>query len=125
MSNELKPLFPAYLNSLKLRTPQGMSLTLDAAGNGSFKNWVMGYVLSFTQCQVDAGKDMSKYSWLNIQGGRVRSLDFDAFIRYADRMKLPPAFDALDFAMPSDQGHAGDYDLEQLFAWMIQVATSS
>jgi hypothetical protein len=216
VSNELKPLFPAYVNSLKLKSPQGQSLTLDAAGNGSFKDWVMGHVLSSAQAQVDAGKDMSTYSWLSVQGGKVRSLDFEAFVRYAGRMKLPPAFDALDassgennlfgtpstdnrhftdfsvqrntangavraedklvkmmnamhyigstdarnakrwrirygtidrdtslaipvilattlqnqgyavdFAMPWDQGHAGDYDLEQLFAWMIQVTTSS
>jgi len=213
VSNELKPLFPAYVNSLKLKSPQGQILTLDAAGNGSFKDWVSGYVLSSAQGQLDAGKDLGKYSWLSIQGGKVRSLDFDAFVRYAGRMKLPPAFDALDassgennlfgtpatdnrhftefsmqrntanaavraegklvkmmnamqyigsrdarnakrwrirhgtidrdtslaipvilatalqnqgyavdFAMPWDQGHAGDYDLEQLFAWMIQVA---
>ncbi len=216
VSNELKPLFPAYVNSLKLKSPQGQSLTLDAAGSGSFKDWVRGYVLSSAQGQVDAGKDMSTYSWLSVQGGKVRSLDFEAFVRYAGRMKLPPAFDALDassgennlfgtpstdnrhftdfsvqrntangavraedklvkmmnamhyigsadarnakrwrirhgtidrdtslaipvilattlqnqgyavdFAMPWDQGHAGDYDLEQLFAWMVQVARSS
>jgi hypothetical protein len=29
---------------------------------------------------------------------------------------------AVDFALPWDQGHAGDYDLEQLFAWMTQIA---
>jgi hypothetical protein len=213
VSNDLKPLFPAYVNSLKLKTPQGQSLTLDARGNGSFKDWVMGYVLASAQAQMAAGKDMTQYSWLSIQGGKVRGLDFNAFVRYAGRMKLPPAFDALDassgennlfgspatdirhftdfsmerstapgavraeaqlvkmmnamryighaevsnakrwrirhgtidrdtslaipvmlaaalenqgyavdFALPWDQGHAGDYDLEQLFAWMTQIA---
>lgn len=213
VSHALKPLFPGYVNSLQLRTPEGRSLVLDADGQGSFKDWVMGYVLSSAQGQLDAGKDIGKYSWLNIQGGKVRSLDVDAFVRFAGRMKLPPAFDALDassgennlfgtpstdnrhftefsmqrntasgavraqdkvvkmmnamqyigskdarnarrwrirhgtidrdtslaipvilatalqnqgyavdFAMPWDQGHAGDYDLEQLFAWMVRVA---
>ena len=27
----------------------------------------------------------------------------------------------VDFTMPWDQGHGGDYDLDELFAWMKQV----
>ncbi|WP_296509601.1 subtype B tannase [Rhodoferax sp.] len=216
VSNALKPLFPAYVNSLQLRTPQGQVLALDAHGNGSFKDWVATYVQASAQGQLDAGKDLNQHSWLTVQGGKVRSLDLDAFVRYAGRMKLPPAFDALDassgennlfgtastdnrhftdfsvqhstaggagraedklvkmmnamryigsqdarnakrwrirhgtidrdtslaipvilatalqnqgyavdFAMPWDQGHAGDYDLEQLFVWMTQVAKAN
>jgi len=28
---------------------------------------------------------------------------------------------SVDFAMPWNQGHAGDYDSEELFAWMEQI----
>jgi hypothetical protein len=214
VSDALKPLFPAYVNSLQLRTPQGQRLTLDAEGKGTFRDWVAGYLQASAQGQLDAGKDMSAYKWLAIQGGKVRAVDLDAYARYAGRMKLPPAFDALDassgennlfgnasvdnqhftdfsvknstaasatradgqrvkmmnamryigsaeaknatrwrirhgtldrdtslaipvilatalqnkgyavdFAMPWDVPHSGDYDLEQLFAWIKRIAS--
>ena len=30
---------------------------------------------------------------------------------------------AVDFAMPWDKGHGGDYDLEELFEWMDKIST--
>lgn len=30
---------------------------------------------------------------------------------------------AVDFALPWDRPHSGDYDLTELFAWMVRVAT--
>lgn len=96
VSDTLKPQFPAYVNGWGLRTPQGQALTLDAEGNGSFKDWVKGYVLASAQAAADAGKDLSSYSWLTIRAGTVQDMDFAAYARYARRMKLPPAFDALD-----------------------------
>lgn len=96
VSDALKPLFPAYVSSLQLCTPQGQKLTLDAQGKGTFRDWVAGYLQTSAQVQLDAGKDMSAYKWLTIQGGKVRAVDLDAYARYAGRMKLPPAFDALD-----------------------------
>ncbi len=215
LSDELKPSFPGYVNSLQMRSAQGQPLALDAAGNGSFKELVKGYVMASAQTALDGGKDMSKYSWLKIQASKVNDLDFDAYVRYVGRMKLPPAFDALDlssgennlfgtasvnsqhftafaaernsaanatrvddkpvkmmnamryigstdartsahwrvrhgsidrdtslaiptilvttlqnkgytvdFAMPWDVPHSGDYDLDQLFAWMSQVSSA-
>ena len=32
--------FPAYVNSLKLKRPDGAALTLDAEGNGTFRDLV-------------------------------------------------------------------------------------
>ncbi len=98
VSNQLKPLFPAYVNSLKLRTPSGDPLTLDDAGNGSFREWVKRHVIASAQAALDAGQDMSAYRWVTVVGGQVQDLDFDSYVRYLGRMKLPPAFDALDLS---------------------------
>jgi acetyl esterase/lipase len=215
LSDQLKPAFSTYLNSLQLRSNQGQPLTLDADGNGSFKEWVKHYVVASAQDALDAGKDMTRYSWLAVRDGKVQSLDYETFVRYAGRMKLPPAFDALDlsngendlfgsasqgarhftafaaqhntvagatladakvvkmmdamhyigtadartaahwrvrhgtidrdtslaiptllattlqnkgysvdFALPWDVPHSGDYDLDELFAWMVKVSSS-
>jgi hypothetical protein len=98
LSTQLKPAFSTYLNSLQLRSPQGQPMTLDADGNGSFKDWVKHYVMESAQAALNAGQDMQKYSWLAIREGAVEGMDIDAFVRYSGRLKLPPAFDALDLS---------------------------
>lgn len=37
--------------------------------------------------------------------------------------KLQNAGYAVDFALPWNQGHGGDYDLDELFAWMDKIST--
>jgi len=103
VSNALKPLFPAYLNSLGLRGPDGQSLTLDANGNGSFKAYVKSLVIASAQVALDAGKDLSSLDWLTVRNGKATDLDFDRYVRYAGRQKLPPAFDALDLSSGENQ----------------------
>lgn len=103
VSAQLKALFPAYLNSLNLKTPNGQRLSLDNNGNGSFKEYVKAYVIASAQKALDSGKDLSVHSWLTSSGGKVTGLDFDAFVRYQERMKTPPAFDALDLTSPENQ----------------------
>ena len=216
LSNLLKPLYPAYLNSLNLKSPEGKPLTLDAQGNGSFKNHIAGLLAKSAQTQLDAGKDLSDRTWLTVRKGKVVSVDFDAYAKAAGRQKTPPAFDGVDlsagenqlfgtntvdkrhftafsmqhntaanaeiadeetikimnplnyigkpginlpqnwrirvgtndrdtslavsavlaaklqnngqtvdYALPWDVGHGGDYDLDELFAWMKQVSSSA
>ena len=103
VSNQLKKQFPTYLNSLHLRAKDGTLLVLDGDGNGSFKELVESYVLASAQKALAAGKDLSKLSWLKIDDGRVTDLDFDAYLRYMQRMKTPPAFDALDLSAGENQ----------------------
>lgn len=103
LSDALQVTFPAYVNSLQLRSAQGQPLTLDAAGNGSFKNQVQAYVMASAQAALDAGQDLSQHRWLKLEGRKVQDLDFGAFVRYAGRMKLPPAFDALDLSSGENQ----------------------
>lgn len=98
VSEQLKTLFPTYVNSLKLKDTKGKLLTLDADGNGSFKDLVINYVIASAQKALNSGKDMSNYSFLKINGNQVTDLDFGAYLSYMERMKTPPAFDALDLS---------------------------
>ncbi|WP_394787156.1 subtype B tannase [Rhodoferax sp.] len=103
LSGELKALFPSYLNSLALRGPQGQALVLDSAGNGSFKEYIRSLVIASAQTALNEGKDLSGLAWLSVQNGVVMGLDWDGYVRYAGRMKLPPAFDALDLGSGENQ----------------------
>ena len=96
VSAELKALFPPYVNSLKLASPDGTALTLDSSGNGTFKEYIKGLIAASAQKELDAGKDLSTYTFLTIVNGKVTGVDFDAYTAYAGRQKLPPAFDGLD-----------------------------
>jgi hypothetical protein len=76
---------------------------LDSAGRGSFQAYVQSLVMASAQTALDQGSDLSGLAWLTVQGGVVRGLDWDAYVRYAGRMKLPPAFDALDLGSGENQ----------------------
>jgi hypothetical protein len=49
VSGQLKALFPAHLNSLGLRKADGTALTLDANGDGPFKDYVKSFVIAAAQ----------------------------------------------------------------------------
>lgn len=103
VSGELKVLFPAYVNSLKLKDRNGILLSLDDNGNGNFKELVKSYIMASAQKASDKGIDLSAHGWLKIENGKVKSLDFESFVKYQERMKTPPAFDALDNSSPENQ----------------------
>lgn len=115
VSKQLKQQFPTYLNSLHLTGKDGSLLVLDGDGNGSFRELVKSYVLVSAQKALAAGKDLSKLSWLKINDGRVSDLDFDAYVRYLQRMKTPPAFDALDVSAGGNQLFGSDRTDRQHF----------
>lgn len=113
VSNELKALFPDYLNSLELKSyephnangiglvkapgqvKKGTALTLDADGNGTFKDYVKSFVIQSAQKALDNGTVLTGMNWITIQDGVVTDIDFDKYVEYATRMKTPPAFDSL------------------------------
>jgi hypothetical protein len=95
-SKALKALFPNYVNGLGLKSSDGKALTLDVEGNGSFKDYIRSLLMESAQRAVNTGKDLSAQSWLKVQGGKVQSLDFEAYIRFAGRMKSTAVFDGLD-----------------------------
>ncbi|WP_254560014.1 subtype B tannase [Dyadobacter diqingensis] len=103
VSSELKTLFPAYLNSLKLKDKTGKVLTLDPSGNGNFKELIKSYVIASAQKALNQGTDLTKQIWLKIDNGKVTDIDFAAYLNYMERQKTPPAFDALDVSTPENQ----------------------
>ncbi|MEI7831284.1 MAG: subtype B tannase [Prolixibacteraceae bacterium] len=100
VSKKLKELFPAYVNSLKLEDKKGTILTLDNNGNGTFKEWIKSYVVASAQKALDADVDLSSFVFLTVTNGKVIQIDFDAYVKYMQRQKTPPAFDALDLSGP-------------------------
>ncbi len=96
VSEDLKKAFPAYLNSLNLKDNLGKKLSLDANGEGNFKELIKSYIVASAQKALESGLDLSKYSFLKMENGKFTSVDFDAYLVYMERMKTPPAFDALD-----------------------------
>jgi len=115
VSKSLKELFPAYVNGLQLKDKNGNMLTLDETGNGNFKELVKSYVLASAQKAIQSGNDLSSFKWLTIENGKVTDLDFDAYVRYMQRQKTPPAFDALDLSTPETQEFGTDKTDKQHF----------
>jgi hypothetical protein len=85
LSNSLRRIFPAYLNSLGLKDENGGALTLDADGNGSFKDYVMGYARASAE---SAGAEIG---------------DFDSFVKARTRKKPTPAFDVVYMKTPENE----------------------
>lgn len=102
VSKQLKVLFPAYVNGLKLKDKSGALLSLDKDGNGNFKELIKSYLIASAQKELDKGTDLSSFTFLSISNGKVNALDYAAYIKYIERMKTPPAFDALDMTSPEN-----------------------
>ena len=92
LSNELAALFPAYLNSLGLIGPDGDALTLNENGDGSFKDYILGLLAASAQGALDRGEDVS-LPGIQIEDGRLVSVDFAAYMKGITRMKEAPPFD--------------------------------
>lgn len=103
LSNQLKSLFPAYINSLHLTDSQGKLLSLDAQGDGSFKNWLVSHLIKSAQNELNQGKDLSTVPYLTIQEGKVTAFDFDLYNKTVGRQKTPPAFDGVDLSTGENQ----------------------
>lgn len=103
LSNLLKPRYSAYINSLRLKSPDGRTLMLDAKGNGSFKNHIARLLAQSAQKQLDAGKNLSNIKWLTVRNGKAVAVDFDAYAKAAGRQKTPPAFDGIDLGTGENQ----------------------
>lgn len=102
LSEGLRKLFPAYVNSLDLKDENGNALTLDENGDGTFKEYVLRTVLQSAQNELGAGKDLGSEDkvtvWLTIENGKAVRADFDKFIAYRTRMKATPAFDSVSLS---------------------------
>jgi hypothetical protein len=101
VSDDLKKALPTYFNGLNLKDNSGKKLVLDEKGEGNFKDFVMSFIVASAQKALESGIDLSKHNFLKIgidasNRSKVLSVDFDGYMIYLERMKTPPAFDALD-----------------------------
>lgn len=96
LSNALKTQFPTYLNSLALRGPDSRALTLDAQGNGPFKDYVKRLLIAAAQQAQAAGQPVGATAGVKLEDATVSDIDFAAYVRGMARQKTPPAFDAVD-----------------------------
>jgi len=101
-SDQLKRLYPPYLNSMNLKGPDGATLVLDADGKGSFRDYVKSLVLASAQAALQNEQDLTTLPWITRQDGKVADLDFADYLAAITRMKTPPAFDALDLSTPEN-----------------------
>lgn len=95
-SDQLKALFPDYVNSLGLKDCQGRALTLDEDGTGSFADYIKSVYAASAQSALDAGEDLSALDWLTIENGMVKDVDLAKYAAWATRLKAAPAFDKFD-----------------------------
>lgn len=95
ISKEQAELFPGYLNSLKLRTRDGILLTLDKEGNGSFKEYIKTKILESAQEAINQGEDLTLVNWLTVKENQVIGMDFIGYVQEIRRMKTTPAFDEI------------------------------
>lgn len=114
VSREEAALFPDYVNRLSLVDDHGTALTLDADGNGTFKEFVRQTVMASAQRALDHPESVRSgfgpgaparpedKAWLTIENGKVTDMDWDAYVRDITRMKTAPAFDALDLQSPEN-----------------------
>ncbi|MDR1918520.1 MAG: hypothetical protein LBQ65_02605 [Tannerellaceae bacterium] len=102
ISDKLKSLYPAYINALELKDKNGNTLTLDKNGEGSFKDYLSSMIIASAQKALDKGTDLNPFDWVIIEDKNVIKMDFAEFIKYTQRMKLPPAFDGLKLESPEN-----------------------
>ncbi|MBS5983392.1 alpha/beta hydrolase [Clostridium butyricum] len=116
ISEELKRLFPKYLNSLKLKDSYNNELLLDENGEGSFKEYIKKLIINSAQKELDlcstykiidngavCGSKIDEQEYLSIEDGKVVDMNWDGFIKKITRMKVAPAFDALDLKSPENE----------------------
>ena len=103
VSNDLKTMFPKYLNGLGLKKFDGTVLTLDANGNGNFKDYIKSFIISSAQKALDGGTDLSELTCITNKRGIITDIDFDKYIQYATRMKPTCAFDNLALTSPENE----------------------
>lgn len=125
MSDELKTLFPSYINSLGLKDIEGNILTLESDGEGSFKEYVKKWIIASAQKELNThdsgtrlrklavpGSEIDAQDYLVVEEGTVIDFDWDKFVDKITRMKVTPAFDAVDLDSPENE----EFGDESVFA---------
>jgi hypothetical protein len=95
ISGELAALFPAYLDSLGLVTPDGTAIT-----GANYRDYIKSFLITSAQKALDEGTAIAPETGvvLNADGTAVADIRLDTYLNYlAGRtpLKAPPAFDTL------------------------------
>ena len=99
VSEELKADFPAYLNGLGLKKPDGTPLTTD-----NYTEYMKSFLIQSAQRALDEGCVIPDSIGIIRKGQTVTDIDLPAYLAYVvstHRLKTPPSFDA--------QGVLGDF----------------
>ncbi|MCC8143330.1 MAG: hypothetical protein LUD02_07910 [Tannerellaceae bacterium] len=101
VSDELAALYPAYLNSLGLRMPDGTPLT-----DTNYAGYLKSFLIRSAQKARDAGADLPVDIGIELNKGfrgstgeYVIDIDLDTYLDYVvnrQPLKTPPAFDAMN-----------------------------
>jgi len=106
-SQELRPKFAPYVNSLHLRSEDGTEMRIEEDGSGTFRDRIEKRILESADAAMAGGaalaEDPKVASWLEISGGRAVKLDWDGLVKYRTRMKEAPAFDSPALNTPENE----------------------
>lgn len=93
-SNELKQLFPNYINSLNLIGHDGRKLTLDNQGNGTFKDEIIYYINRSANTAFKKGINLNDIEFLaQKKSNNPYYMDnYQDYLNYLGRGKGTPAF---------------------------------
>ncbi len=121
VSADLKAMFPAYVNSLGLKDAEGNDLTLDADGEGSFREYVFSFIKASAEKELADHESLKKHPALTVRGsevenmeaftfedGKVTAIDHDKYISKITRMKPAPSFDVLNLKSPENEEFGDD-----------------
>ena len=124
LSETLKKMFPPYVNSLGLKNGEGVLLSLDEEGEGTFKEYVKEWVIRSADKELQThdnehnrrslmtpGSEIEKQDYLTIKDGHIADLNWDRFVEKITRMKATPAFDSIDLSSPENE-EFGDEHIE-------------
>lgn len=105
VSDELAAQFPAYQNSLGLKTPDGTPLTSD-----NYRDYLKSFLIKSAQKARDAGADIPANTGVKMNTGFrgspgefVLDIDLDTYLNYVvtkQPLKAPPAFDKMGVLGP-------------------------
>lgn len=115
ISNDLKEQFPNYVNSLQLYDQDQKPLLLTPNGSGSFLDYIKSLLIQSAQHALDLylnsntietdainGSEITQQNYITIENNKIIDLDWDSFIKKITRMKIAPAFDAIDLSHPEN-----------------------
>ena len=105
-SNELAAQYPAYLNSLGLKAPDGTLLTVD-----NYRDYIKSFLIQSAQRAINEGAEMPSNAGIKLNSGFrgspgefVLDIDIDTYLNYVvtkQQLNTPPAFDQLNVLIPN------------------------